>query len=226
MANQPQQITVEVERRETRGKNSARRMRVKGSIPANVYGLDGGPFAVAVSPKRIEEVLRLGSGRNTIFTLALDGGSQSRAVMLREIQRDPVSERLVHVDFLRVDPTKRIHVMVPVRLIGTPLGVKNDGGVLDFVHREIEVECLPANIPEHFDIDVSALHINQHVSVADLKSEPNVDVLDDPETILAVVSEPRKEEAETPAEGAEPIEGADVEAAPKKEGDSDDSDEK
>jgi large subunit ribosomal protein L25 len=219
MANTPEGIVIAVERREPRGSNAARRLRARGLVPGNVYGLDRDPFAVAVDPARIEQVLRLGSGRNTIFSLALEQGQQSRAVMLRELQRDPVSERLVHVDFVRFDPNRTIHVKVPVRLVGIPTGVKNEGGVVDFVHREVEVECLPAAIPEHLDVDVSELHVNQNVSVADLELEPGVKVLDAPDMILAVVSEPRKEEvpaaaeaAAVPAEGAPPAAEAGAEA--------------
>jgi large subunit ribosomal protein L25 len=212
MASSNEQLVVGVDAREGKGKNACRRMRATGKVPGNVYGMKLDSFAVSVEARRIEEILRLGSGRNTIFTLSLGDGQQSRAVMLRELQRDPVSERLVHVDFLRVDPTKKVHVQVPVRLLGTPEGVKNEGGVIDFVHREVEVSCLPSAIPEHLDVDVSHLHINQNVAVKELTATEGVEILDDLETILAVVASPRVEveeapeaeevEAEAAAEGA------------------------
>jgi large subunit ribosomal protein L25 len=107
------------------------------------------------------------------------------------------------VDFVRVDPNRVLNVDVPVRLLGTPEGVKNEGGIIDFVHREVAVACLPAAIPEHFDVDVSALHVGQHVSVKDLGEVPHVEILDDPETILAVVAAPKAEEVETVAEEEE-----------------------
>ena len=209
--NRTERIVVPVEARTERGKNASRRLRARGLVPGTVYGMKLDPFAVVVERRRVDEILSLASGRNTIFTLSLGEGQQSRAVMLRELQRDPLSEKLVHVDFIRVDPTKRIHVRVPVRLTGTPLGVKNEGGVMEFVHREVEVACLPSAIPEHLDVDVSELHNGQHVSVKDLQGLEGIEILDDPEAILAVVAAPRLE-AEAPAEAAEaaPAEGAEA----------------
>ena len=205
MARSPAPLMVSVDPRELRGKNASRRLRATGKVPGNVYGMSLDSYAVAVEARRIEEILRLGSGRNTIFTLSLGEGQQSRAVMLRELQRDPVSEQLVHVDFLRVDPTKVVHVRIPVRLVGTPEGVKNEGGVIDFVHRQVEVACMPSSIPERLDIDIEHLHINQNISVKELQTEEGVEILDDPDTILAVVASPRVEVEETPEveEGAE-----------------------
>ena len=219
MASSSEELVVSVDSREFRGKNSCRRLRTGGKVPGNVYGMNLGSFAVSVEARRIEEILRLGSGRNTIFTLSLGDGKQNRAVMLRELQRDPVSERLVHVDFLRVDPDKTVQVQVPVRLVGIPEGVKNEGGIVDFVHRQVLVACLPSAIPEHLDIDISHLHINQNIAVKELGIAEGVEILDDPETILAVVASPRVEAEETPEveEGAEEAaaEGeADAEAKP------------
>ncbi len=198
-------IVVEVEQRAVSGKNQCRRLRTAGQVPAVLYGLGQAAVSLAVSPRRIEEVLKLESGRNTIFTLSLGGDeSQQRAVMIREIQRDPLTERMLHLDFIRVDLKKKIEVNVPVRLIGTPEGVKNEGGVVDFIHRTIEVQCLPGNIPEHLDVDISALHINQHVAVEDIVTTDDVEILESPETIIAVVSPPRAEEVtEAEAEAAE-----------------------
>ena len=208
--NRPERIVVPVEARTERGKNACRRLRARGLVPATVYGMKLDPFAVAVERRRVDEILGLATGRNTIFTLALGEGQQTRAVMLRELQRDPLSDKLVHVDFIRVDPTKLMHVRVPVRLLGIPLGVKNEGGVMEFVHREVEVACLPSAIPEHLDVDVSELHNGQHVSVKDLKGIEGIAILDDPEAILAVVAAPRLETPEAPVEA---VEGA-AEAAP------------
>ena len=218
MASSSEQLVVSVDPRDYRGKNACRRLRTTGMVPGNVYGMNLDSFAVAVEARRVEEILRLGSGRNTIFTLSLGEGEESRAVMLRELQRDPVSERLVHVDFLRVDPKKTVQVRIPVRLVGTPEGVKNEGGVIDFVHRLVEVACMPSSIPEHLDVDVSHLHNNQNVAVKDLQTEAGVEILDDPETILAVVAAPRVEVEETPEleEGVEEA-ATDVEGEAKPE---------
>jgi large subunit ribosomal protein L25 len=191
MATTRTKITVDVARRQDFGKNACRRLRQSDRIPGNLYGLRDAPAALEVSPKRIEEVLHLGSGRNTLLTLSLDGGAKHQEALLREIQRDPVSGRLLHVDLMRIDPSKTLNLRVPVRLIGTPEGVKNEGGILDFVQREVEVSCLPDRIPEHLDVDISGLHLGQNLSVKELEIAEGVEILDDPETVLALVAAPR-----------------------------------
>jgi large subunit ribosomal protein L25 len=188
-------IVVEVEERSERGKNAARRLRAAGRVPGILYGMKREPFSVTVNPRRLEDILKLESGRNTIFQLALGGGDKSRAAMIRDLQRDPVNDRLVHVDFVRVDLEKTVKVTVPIRLAGTPIGVKLEGGVLEFVTRQIEVECLPAAIPEHIDLDISELHVNQHASVKDLPHPEGVKTLTDPEAIVVVVATVKAEEA-------------------------------
>jgi large subunit ribosomal protein L25 len=197
------EIVLEVENREVTGSGSCRRMRRQGKIPGNVYGLDRPPFKVAVNPRRIDEVLRLGKGVNTVFQLTLAGENRTRQAMIKELQRDPITGYPMHIDFIRVDPTKKIQVSIPVRLLGIPEGVKNDGGVVDFVNRVVQVECFPAEIPEHFDVDVSALGINQHVSVRELQPVAGVRLVDPPEQIIAVVVAPRAEEV-APTEAAAP----------------------
>ena len=203
MAKVSATTSVEVESRSERGKNEARRIRAQGRIPGNVYGMELAPYAISVDPRRVEEVLQLGSGRNTILRLSLAGGKESRDVMLRELQRDPVTDQLVHVDFVRVDRAKPVTVAVPVNLVGTPFGVKNEGGIMDFIQRQVEVSCLPFVIPEHLDVNVSELHLNQHVAVKDLHVGEGISVLDDPEAILAVVAPTRAEVAEEAAVAAE-----------------------
>ena len=188
-------VVVEALERSDLGKNASRRLRKGGGVPGVVYGLDRPPFTVGVGERKIEEVLGLETGRNTIFTLSLTGQDRSRAVMIKALQRDPVTERLVHVDFVRVDLAKAVRVNVPVRLIGTAEGVKSEGGLLEFVLRQVEVECLPSDIPDHLDIDVTALHLNQHLSVKDLPVKERVTVLDDPESIVCVVAVPKEEAA-------------------------------
>jgi large subunit ribosomal protein L25 len=217
MANEAS-ITVEVESRTETGGTACRRMRRAGRIPGNVYGLDRPPFKVAVNPRGIDAVLHLGSGVNTVFQLALKGEDRTREAMIKELQRDPVTGLAVHVDFIRVDPNKAIEISVPVHLVGTPEGVKNEAGIVDFVNRSVQVECLPNRIPEHFDVDVSALHINQHVSVSDITTGEGVRMLDDPEQILAVVVAPRVEEVAVTEEEAEAVEGEPEVDAKGKEG--------
>jgi len=197
-------IVVEVQERAELGKNANRRLRQTGGVPGVVYGLDRPPFSVAVGARKIEEVLGLETGRNTIFTLALAGQDRSRAVMIKALQRDPVSERLVHVDFVRVDLDRKVRVNVPIRLLGVAEGVKTDGGLLEFILRHIEVECLPADIPDHVDLDVSGLRLNQHLSVKDLPVADKVTLLSDPEATVCSVAMPKEEEVVAVAEEAAP----------------------
>ncbi|ANM28789.1 hypothetical protein ABI59_02930 [Acidobacteria bacterium Mor1] len=211
-------IVVEVERRSETGKNACRRMRAQGMVPGVVYGLDSDPFPVAVSPRRISQVLREETGRNTIFKLQLaDDTAQQRSVMLKELQRDPITEDLLHVDFVRLDLSQSIQVQVPIELVGTPVGVQLEGGILDFIHRSVLIECLPSDIPENVPVDVSGLHNNQNVSVGDLQESDKFKVMETSDTIIAVVSAP-KEEAVEETEGEEGAEAADAPEAEAKEG--------
>ena len=150
--------------------------------------------------RKLGEILHLESGRNTIFSLSLEGQDQTRAAMIKDLQRDPVTDDPIHVDFIRLDLTKKIMVAVPVRLVEIAVGVKNDGGVMDFIHREVQVECLPKDIPEHLEVDVSGLHINQHVSVSDLAVSEGIRILDEPGSVIAVVVPPKAEEEEVTEE--------------------------
>ena len=195
-------IVVEVEPRSSRGKNASRRARRDGMVPAVVYGGGVPPLTVAVSPRRLEEVLHLETGRNTIFSVNLSGQDQKGAVMIKDLQRDPVNEKLLHVDLIRVQLDKSVTVRVPIRLVGVPEGVKSEGGVIEFVLREVEVECLPGDIPEHLDVDVTGLKVNQHVSVSSLPASDKVKILEEPDGIVAVVVPPRVEETAVPAEAA------------------------
>jgi large subunit ribosomal protein L25 len=207
-------ITVEVKPREETGKNANRRLRRDGEVPGVVYGLDKPPFLVSVSPKRLGEILHLESGRNTIFSLSLVGEDQTRSAMIKDLQRDPITELFVHVDFVRLDLEKMLTVRVPVHLVGVPDGVKNEGGVVDHILREVVVECLPKNIPEHVDVDVSALHINQNVAVSDIPVEAGVRIVDEPESVIAVVVPPRAEVEAVAVEGEVEEGPTDEEAEP------------
>lgn len=208
-------IKVEVEPRSEVGKNANRRLREAGRVPGIVYGLGGDSFMVAVSPRRVDDLLRMESGQNTIFTLALSGSDKSRSAMIKDLQRDPLTGNVVHVDFIRIDLKKTLKVEVPVRLMGTPDGVKNEGGMLDFILRQVHVECLPTAIPDHLDADVSGLKLNQHVAIKDLGVGEGVTISDDEETIIAVVVPPKAEVEEEPEEAEEVAEGAEPEVAAK-----------
>lgn len=214
---------MEVQARQDRGTNANRRLRSEGMLPAIVYGMGLDPFPVAVAERSVEEILDTEAGRNSIFTLSLAGadGDNSRAVMIKDLQRDPVSERLLHVDFVRVDLDKTVQVQVPIHVVGVAFGVRNEGALMDFILREVTVECLPGDIPERFEVDVTDLHLNQQAHVSDLTVGERVKLLDDPKTTLVsivppkaaalAVEEEEAAEAEAEAEAAEEGEGAEAE---------------
>jgi large subunit ribosomal protein L25 len=199
--------TLDARKRDGRGKNEARRLRVSGRIPAVVYGArkDGQPpegVPVAVDPKEVLRILHSESGANTLINLKLEGGVESR-VMVRDYQLDPITHQLLHADFYQLAMDKEIVVSVPVVVKGEAAGVKQQGGLLDFVTREIEVRCLPTDIPEHIDIDVSELMLHQSIRVKDVPTNPKWKAVTDGETMLVHVVMPKAEEsaATTAAEG-------------------------
>ena len=196
-------VVVDVARREVIGKNVSRRLRRSGSIPAVLYGGGKEPVILQVDPGRIEQILRSESGVNTIFQLNLAGTDQRRHVMIREYQVDPLEGKLLHADFLRIAMDTVIEVEVPIRLTGESAGVKLDGGILEPVARTVRLSCLPGDIPEHLDLDVSAMKINDHLSVADLAKSDKFTILSDPGTIVVVVAPPAKEEVAAAVPGAE-----------------------
>jgi len=205
------EILVEVQPRTDVGKNESRRMRATGRVPGVVYGGDRPAVSIAVDQRSVLEILRSETGENTLFTLKLEGTDSKRVVMIRDYQRDPVKGKLLHVDFVRVDLTKAIEVQVPVHVIGTSVGVKLEGGLLDHVIREVSVSCLPADIPESLELDVSEVHVGQHLSVRDIKVTDKIKILDDPDQTVVVVAMPKAEEVAAATPGAE---GAAAEAAP------------
>ncbi len=192
-----QAITVEANAREEFGKGAARRSRRAGLIPAVVYGGGGSSIPVAVDPKKIQEILRSESGHNAIFTLEIKGKAPAR-VMLREWQVEPVYGDLLHVDMVRVARDVKLKVKVPIHVMGEPKGVKLQGGIFDFVLRELEVECLPDDIPEHITADVTELTIGRNLRVAELPVSAKLKVLTDPTRVVAHVVV-LKEEEEKPA---------------------------
>src|SRR5258707_340453 len=161
------EITVSAELRESRGKNEARRLRVKGFAPAILSGASQPAVAIAVSPKEVNKILHSNTGHNTIFNLAIQGGEDT-PVMIVDWQLDPVKDNLLHVDMKRIDLTKRIVVKVRVHVTGEPKGVKLQGGLLELITREIEIECLPDEIPEMFTLDVTELMIGQNLRAGDI----------------------------------------------------------
>jgi large subunit ribosomal protein L25 len=196
------EITVAASPRSTRGKNEARRLRVKGLAPAVLYGSGGPAVAVAVSPKEVNRILHSNTGHNTIFNLSVEGGEDTPA-MIVDWQNDPVRENLLHVDLKRIDLSKRIVVNVRVLTTGEPKGVKLQGGLLELITREIEIECLPDEIPEFYTVDVTELMIGQNLRSGDIPLSGSVKLLSAPEQVIAHVVTLKAEVEETPAvEGA------------------------
>jgi large subunit ribosomal protein L25 len=204
-------ITIEAEPRESRGKNEARRLRVKGSAPGILYGSGGAAVAVSVSPKELNRILHSKTGHNTIFNLAVKGG-ETAPVMIVDWQRDPVKENLLHIDLKRIDLSKRLRVKIPVHTLGEPQGVKLQGGLHELITREIEIECLPDEIPEQFTIDVSALMIGQSIRAGEVPLTGSMKLLSGPEAVISHVvalkveaePEPAAVEGAAPAAPAEP----------------------
>jgi large subunit ribosomal protein L25 len=202
-------IELAVEKRSTIGKGEARRSRAAGRIPAVVYGAGKPNVPISVDRKTLSDAFREGAGENAIFLLKLAGSDQSRHAMIRELQRDPVSRKPVHIDFVRVLMDVKIKVEVPIEVVGIAKGVKTDQGILDVVTREIEIECLPTDIPAHIPVDVTELAIGDAIRISDLKPVAGVTIVDNPEKVVLHVTHPTREEepAAAVAEGAaEPTE--------------------
>ena len=189
---------IEAEPREEFGKNAARRLRSGGRIPAVVYGAGGPPISVAVDPKQISRILLSESGHNALFTLEIKGKAPAR-VMLKDWTVDPLKGNLLHVDMVRIARDALLKVRVPIHTVGEPRGVKVQGGIFDFVLREVELECLPDDIPENITVDVSELTLGHNLRVSDLPIGPKVKVLSDPARVVAHVVALKVEE-EKPAE--------------------------
>ncbi len=204
----PEIVVAATSRTET-GKNCNRRLRAQGSIPGVLYGAGKPPVAVSVSPKEIASILKSGAGENTLFDLELAGSR--RKVILKEFQVEPLKDRLLHADFYEVALDRPLHVSVHVELQGLPVGVKTQGGLLDFVTRELEIECLPLDIPAKIVVDVSSLELGRHLRVSDLALGDKVKVLTGADVVVAHVVAPKAEvsataEAEAAAVAAEAAE--------------------
>ena len=196
-------------KRTTRGKNEARRLRAAGKIPATLYGAQKAgdqpaPESVTIDPKPFMRILHSKSGLNTLITLKLEGGGDSR-VLVKNVQLDPITHHPLHADLYRVNMDRKITVTVPILLKGESRGVKQDGGVLDFVHREIEVEVLPANIPDSIEVDVTDLGIGDSVHVRDLAANAAWTPISDPDMMIVhvVVIKVVEEAAPAAVAGAE-----------------------
>ncbi len=187
-------ITVAAESRDSRGKNEARRLRAHGSVPAVLYGGSDGATPVAVNPKELTKILNSKTGHNTIFNLNVTG-KEKAPVMIIDWQYDPIKDSLLHVDLKRIDLTKRITVKVPVITQGDPKGVKIQGGIHEIVTREVEIECLPDDIPEQFTVNVSELMIGQSVRAAEIPMSGSMKLLSPSDAVISHVVSLRAEEA-------------------------------
>jgi large subunit ribosomal protein L25 len=194
--------TLQATARDTFGKNEARRTRREGGVPAVLYGGDGKDATpITVPPKALLRILHSESGQNTLISLKLAGTTDTR-VLVRDFQLDPVTHEVLHADFYRVAMDRVLQVTIPVTVHGEPKGVKQQGGILEFIRREIVIECLPADIPEHVDIDVSELMLHQGVRVRDIATDPKWKAVTEGEAMLVHVIMPKAEEVAAPAEAA------------------------
>lgn len=200
------EYVVQAKQRDGRGKNDARRTRRAGMVPITVYG-GGAETLAAVAPLRdLAAILRSESGRNTIFTIDVEGVGISE-VMFHERQIDPVRGRLIHADLTRLVKGQKIDVTVPLHLVGEPIGVKDKQGMLEQIVREIEIRCEPREIPDSFDVDVSQLEVHDTLRVSDIQVSETIEILTEGEVVIATVSIVKEEAAPAPVlEGEEPAE--------------------
>jgi len=200
------QATLEAVKRDSRGKNEARRLRAAGRIPAVLYGGAGESIALSVTPKELSRILHSDTGENTIIELQVQGGETTR-VLVKDYLLNPIDHAMLHADFYRVSLDKPITVTVSIVIKGEPKGVKLQGGVLDLPHREVEIESLPLEIPESLEVDVSELMIGEGVHLRDLAANAKWKPISDPDTLLVHVVPPRAEEPE-PGDAAAATPGA------------------
>lgn len=189
-------ITVMAEPRLVRGKNEMNRLRVKGMNPAVIYGAGGESVAISVNPKDLHKILFSGTGHNTIFNVAVTGGETS-PVMMVDWLMDPITDKMLHADLLRIDLTKRIRVKVPVHTSGDPMGVKIQGGQYEIINREIEIRCLPDDVPEVFEVNVTSMAINTALRASEIALKEGMELVSDPRLVIShVVSTRTSDEAE------------------------------
>ena len=200
------QISIEARGRQAGGKNVNRRIRKAGSIPAVIYGPGKESIPLLVNPGDLTRIMHSDSGQNTIFIVNVDGSPHANA-MIKDYQLDPVKGNLIHADLIEIAMDRLLEVTVEVEPVGEAAGVKLDGGIMDFVTRSVEVECLPGDIPESIKVDVSHLKINDYIRVKNLQVSEKIRILTDPEIVIVTISPPIKEEVpvvEAPVAVAEP----------------------
>jgi large subunit ribosomal protein L25 len=195
------EATLEALTRNDFGKNEARRIRRDGRVPGVLYGEGKDATPISVEPRELLRILHSESGANTLISLKLSGSGDAR-VLVKDFQLDPVTHEVLHADFYRVAMDKMLQVTVPVTIRGEAKGVKQQSGVLEFIRREIVVSCLPSDIPEHVEVDVTELMLHQGIRVRDIATSPKWKPITEGEAMLVHVIMPKAEEAPAPAEGA------------------------
>lgn len=183
--NNNQQITVQAEPRHTRGKNDARRLRAAGKVPVIIYGGEGESISAVANLSDLAAIIRSRTGVSTIFKIAVDG--QESEVMFQDRQIDPLKGRLIHADLKRIVRGQKLEISVQLELIGEPVGVETEGGILDHVLHEIEIRCRPSQIPESIKVDVSNLHAKEVLHVSDVKVDEEIEILTAPEAVVATI---------------------------------------
>jgi large subunit ribosomal protein L25 len=219
------EITVRAKAREGRGKNDARRARRTGFVPVSVYGGDGGTVAALAPLNELAAILRSDAGRNTIFTIDIEGVGPSE-VMFQERQIDPVRGRLIHADFQRLVRGRKIEVTVPVHLIGDPVGVREEQGFLEQIIREIEIRCEPREIPDSIKVDVSNLGVHDVLHVSDIPVGDNIEILNAQDAVVATIGIVREEVVVAPVVEGETLAEPEVIGKGKKEEEAEEEPEK
>lgn len=204
------EFNLKADLREGRGKNYNTRLREKGYLPAIIYGKGTDGVAIQLEAKEIEKIFVSGAGRNAIINITISGSREKNKVMVKEVVKDPIKGFLKHVDFYHVNLKDKIDTVVPIHFTGESLGVKK-GGILQHGIREIQVQCLPTNVPDQIEVEISELNIGDNITVADLNISDELHILTDPSTVVASVLAPQAEEE--PAEVKAPA----VEDTPAKE---------
>jgi large subunit ribosomal protein L25 len=198
------ELTIDVQKRDKTGKGPNRRARSGGLIPAVVYGGGKDSVSIQIDRKSMLDLMKKAGSENPIYLLKLTDSGGERHAMIREVQIDPISRQVLHIDFQRVLMDQKVRVQVPVELVGVAYGVKTQSGVLDFVTREVQVECLPGDIPKQVELDVTEIHAGHHAEARDLKLPNGVTLLDEPDKVIISITHARTEESEGASDRPEP----------------------
>lgn len=201
------QSVINVKRRVRMGKSGSKAIRNEGNIPAVIYGKGSESISIVVNPTELKEALSTDAGENTLLEMHIkDGDKEIRKLsLLREVQMDYITNKSIHLDFMELDMNKSFSLKVPVKIVGRPIGVHEEKGLLEEILREIEIECLPSDIPNVFEVEVSELHINDSIHVRDIEVSDKINVLDDPSSTVVTILTPRVEKVVV-EEGEEEIE--------------------